>query len=329
MTQQALVLGLPSTNIISSPNDQSTNNMTSRIQDWCGRGISAVGTGVSVAGNGLLFAIQKVFSSVNLLTSDAPALAGVFRKLDQHVLRFFEHLGDSKGKLGQFSKFLGRNVAFIDFFQLVGDVNYFAAGRFKEKRNELGEIEKPRDKNIVIAGKLGFFAADFGGALLWLQEMSFISLSKAAVAIGEVRVFSFVPKAISSIPLLRDVSGLQRVANAVGEFRAFSFVKNLSCLSLTLRALDLAYALFAVEAGQRLLNAENKNQAISAGLDLSSYLAELTLNAIVFAGVTNVIGLGIVGVTCITFAVASFLYRVTHEKEIRQKPQLLAQAVAV
>lgn len=327
------------TSVPSSINEHSTIYSTSsntlpdgeaaKAESWCGRCISTTGKGVSVAVYGAIRAVQQVFTVASLLIADAPATAGVFRKLDQHVLRFLEHLGVAKGQLSKFSVCLRRNVAFIDFFQLAADINYFAAGRFKEKRNEKGEIEKARDHALVITGKLALFSADIGGTLLWLQEMSFFSLNATAAALGEVRLFSFIPKAVAAIPGLRDFASLQRVANGVGEFRAFSFVKNFSCLSLTLRAVDLAYLIFAVDAGRRLFNADNAIQAISAGLDLSSYLAELTLSAIVFAGVTNVVGLGIAGTTCIALALASFLYRVGHEKEITQKSQLSAEAVVV
>jgi hypothetical protein len=105
-------------------------------------------------------------------------------------------------------------------------------------------------------------------------------------------------------------------------------LKNFNCLFITLRALDLGYALLAIDAGRRLLNAENVKQKVSAGLDLTSYLAELTLSAILLAGVTNVIGLGVAGSTCVALTVSSFLYRIANEKEIKQSAQKFAPAVA-
>lgn len=324
MTQATLTLTLPTANVVNTTNDQSSTNVSSKIQEWCGRGASAIGNGVSSAGNAIIHVFQQSLNGLHLITSDTSATAGVFRKLDHHVLKFFEHLSDSKGSLIRFGTFLKRNVAFIDFVQLASEINYFAGCKFKERKNAQGEVVKQRDNNVVISGRAAFLTANTGGALLWLEEMSFFSLSQIGKAIGEARVFSFVPKVISSIPVLRDLPGLQNVAKTIGEFRAFSFVKHFSCLSITLRALDLGYALFAIDSSRRLFNASNKIQTISAGIDLSSYLAELTLSALVFAGVTNIIGLGVAGATCITLAAASFLYRVTHEKEMKHLPQLPA-----
>lgn len=321
MTLTATILELSPSNIINSTNDQST---TTGVENWCGHSASVLKEGVLTFTNGVFSVAQKLFSSMNLVFSDTPSTAGFFRKLDHHVLRFLEHVGDAQGKLTTVQTFIKHNVAFIDFVQVIADVEYFVRGRFKASVNEKGEI-KPRDANAVIAGKFSFMVADTCGALLWLNEMSFISLSKAAAAIGEARVFNVVPKIVSSIPVLRDFSGLQKVANAIGEFRLFSFVKNTSLVFVTLRAIDLGYALFAIDAGRRLLNAKNSNQKISAGLDLSSYLAELTLSAIMLAGVTNVIGLGIVGTTCITLTLTSLFYRVAHEDKIKTKSLLPAQ----
>ncbi|HEV8051751.1 MAG TPA: hypothetical protein VGP47_04590 [Parachlamydiaceae bacterium] len=315
------VLEFSPSNNINSTNDVSA---PTKVKNWCGRGASALSYGVSKASDGIVTVAQKMFSSMNYIFSDTSATAGFFRKFDHHILRFLEHVGNAPGKLSIAHTHIRRNVAFIDFVQVIADVEYFVRGKFKASVNEKGEI-KPRDTNAVIGGKFSFMVADMCGALLWLNEMSFISLSKAATAIGEARVFNVVPKIISSIPVLRDMSGLQKVAKAVGEFRLFSFVKNTSMLFVTLRAIDLGYALFAIDAGRRLLNASNDIQKISASLDLSSYLAELTLSAIMLAGVTNVVGLGIVGITCVTLAVTSALYRAKHEDQIKPKSLLPAQ----
>lgn len=313
------VSALEASSIINSINDQPA---TTKIKNWCGNAVSAIKTGVSTVANAVHTVAQKTFFSIFSVVSVTSSTATVFRKLDQHVLRFFEHIGDAKGKLGAVQTFIKRQVAFIDFVQVVCDVEYFVRGRFKEKVNEKGEIEKPRDALPVIGGRFSFMVADMCGAALWLNEMGFISLSKAAAAIGEARVFSVVPKVISSIPVLRDISGLQKVANAIGEFRLFSFVKSTSLVFVTLRAIDLGYALFAVDAARRLATASNSYAKISAGLDLSSYLAELTLSAILLAGVTNVVGLGIAGATCITLAVTSLLYSINNEDKIKQKSLL-------
>lgn len=320
-------LDIPSIGIPNST-EQPAPKLASKIQSWLGHGVSVIGNGIAEAAKGIAGASQKTLSSLNLLVSDAPAVAGVFRKLDHHVLRFLEQVRNANGSLTHFQSFLNHTVAFIDFTQLISETDYVAMGRFKEQRNEKGEIINPRDENPVIGAKLSFLTADIGGALMWFQEMGFFKLSNAAAVIGETRVFSEVPKIVSYIPVIRDFALIQKIAAALGELRVFSFVKNLSCRFVTLRALDLGYACFAVDAGRRLLRAANTNQKISAGLDLSSFLAELTLSASLVAGATNVVGLGIGGTACIGLAVSSFLYRAAYADQINQKvPQ--PQAVTV
>lgn len=298
--------------IVQSNEYQPSSSIASKIQSWLGHTVSAVGT--TVVGVG-----QKVIVAASDITGDSCATASILRKLDHHVLRWIEHIKNAPGSFSQFQQMIRRSVCFIDLAQICADVHYVATGRFKEVINEKGQVEKEKDNDIMIAGKLAGLAANTGGALLWFNEMGMISLTKAAETIGEVRLFSAIPSLISSIPALNDFPKLHAIANAVGEFRAFSFVKHTSCLFVTLRALDFMYACFAVDAAQRLMNADSRIKAIAAGLDLSSYLSELTLSAIMLAGVTNVVSLGVVGTTCIAFAVSSFLYKVANEQEIKRK----------
>lgn len=319
MTATTMAIGLPSNIIVSSNEQQTASNADSRIRGWLGRGVSVVGNGFSAAAHGVVGAAQKVISSIQHIVTDAPMTAGVFRKLDQHVLRMIEHLNDAPGSLSRFQLFIKRNVAFIDFVQLASDIHYFATGCIKETINSKGKVVKEKDNNIMVAARFSAFAANIGGTLLWFGEMGFLSLNQAAVALGEVRLFSFVPKVIESIPVLKSFTDLHKIANVVGEFRVFGFLKHVSCTFLTLRALDFMYAFFAIDAARRLLSAESQIKAISAGLDLSSYLAELTLSAILMAGVTNVVGLGVVGATCITLAVSSFLYKTVNDREIKRQ----------
>jgi hypothetical protein len=285
----------------------------------CGRGVSVVTWTVSAIGLFAVTSLQGILKGTHLIAADSNAIAAVFRKLDQHVLKFCEYMSDAKDSLGRCSHFLKSQVAFIDFVQMASDVYYFGCGKFREERNEKGEITKQADAGVLVAAKVSLSLANTGGNFLWLNEMGFFSLSKAAAAIGEVRLFGIVPKAVASIPALREMSSLQSVAKSIGEFKAFGFIKHVSLLPLVLRGLDLGYALLAIDASNRLAVAINDAQVISASLDLSAYLSELVLSAMVLIGITNVISLGLAGATCIALAASSFLYRATHQQEISQK----------
>jgi hypothetical protein len=315
MTATTMAVAAPATIVI--PNE---HQIASKIQDLLGHSVSVVGNGVSKIGNGLFGAIQATVWGAFSIFKDSCATASVFRKLDQYTLRLIEHINHAPGSLSQFQLFLRRNVAFIDLAQLAADIHYAVSGRFKEVYNaKEDKFEKEKDNALMVTGKLAALAANTGGALLWFNEMGLVSLSKAAEVIGETRIFSAVPSILSSIPALKDFPKLHTVAKAIGEFRVFSFIKHTSCLFVTLRALDLMYTCFAVDAGNRLLNADSRIKAISAGLDLSSYLAELTLSAMLLAGVTNVVGLGVFGTACIVLAASSHIYRAANEKEVKRK----------
>lgn len=316
----ATPIAVPAVNIIVSSNEKKTvSNMSFKIQSWLGHSAFVIGSGFSKVGSSIFGAIQKTISVANLIASDSSSTANILRKLDHHVLRLIEYVKGSPGSLSKFQLFIRHNIAFVDFAQLGSDIHYLATGRLKEVYNDKGQLEKEKDNSIIIAGRTACFTANVGGALLWFNEIGFLSLSKAAEVIGEVRLFSAVPSIISSIPSVKDMPKLQSIAKTIGEFRAFSFIKHTSCLFITLRALDFMYAFFAIDAGRRLLNADSKVKAIAAGLDLSSYFAELTLSAVLLAGVTNVVGLGIAGTTCISLAASSFIYKAVHDKEVRQK----------
>lgn len=315
----AITMASPPATIVSSNEQQSAPGVASRIQGWLGHSVSVIGTGFAKVGDGVIGVVQSIVSSTSAIAADSTATASVLRKLDHHVLSLIEYINKAPGSLTQFQLFVRRNVAFIDLAQLCADIHYMVAGRMKDVINAEGEAVKVKDTGIMQAGKTAALAANTGGALLWFNEMGLVSLSKAAETIGQVRLFSAVPSLVASIPGVKDFPKLGKIANAIGELRVFSFLKHTSCLFVTLRALDIMYACFAVDAAQRFMNAENRIKAISAGLDLSSYLAELTLSAIILAGVTNVVGLGVVGATCIGLTASSFLYRTMHDKEIKQQ----------
>lgn len=281
------------------------------LQDWSGRTVAAAKYGAESATT----AAQQTLNSLSRVVLDANLVASVFRKLEKHVLKLVEHVSKSPGGFDKLSELLRRNVAIIDCVQVAGDIDYFVNGRFHQ------------DTKAIVAARVSMMVANVGGALLWLESMAFFSLSKAAAAVGEVKVFGFVPKVISSVPGLRDLTTLQNLAKGFGEVRVFSVVAKISPLFITLRALDFMYAFFAFDAAQRLANADNIHKRTSAGLDLSSYLAELAISAMVFAGVTNIVGLGVVGGVCITLTLSSFIYRITHEKQLKQEPQLPVKTV--
>jgi len=275
----------------------------------CGRSVTIIKETTNTLVNAVIETTNFVFSSLANICSNTNALAGVFRKLYKHCIQLTEHLTDAHGKYAKLSHMFRSTVDVIDSVQMWSDGNFFINGYFNNARYaEIGS----RGASLV---------ANIGGTLMWLQEMAFINLSTAAATLGNYRVFSFVPQVLSSVPVLRDISSLQLAANSIGELRVFSVVSKLSPLNVTLRALDLMYTFLAINAAQKIASSNNTEQLIGASIDLSSYLAELTLSAVVCAGVTNVVALGVIGGACISLAVSSFLYGIYNSEKINEKPQ--------
>lgn len=267
---------------------------------WCGRGISAVGNGICKFSGFMANTAQQTIRGLSLVCADPNAIASAFRKVDPHLLSFYERLSGAKDAVKNCAGSIKCHVAVIDFFQVVADIYYFACRKFREEKNEKGEVVKARDNGLVIGGRLSLAAANFGGAFLWLKELGCFSSG------------------------LQSMPRLQKAAACVGNLRVFSFLGRVSCLSLVLRGLDLGYSLLAIDAARRVGTAVNSAQKTSACLDLSSYVSELVLSAMVFAGVTSVVGLGVAATVCVVFATSSFLYRAMHDKEMKQKPEVRA-----
>lgn len=270
----------------------------SSVGSWCGRSITKVSEGAHSIVMRVIQAMQNAIHVLGSLTANTNMLAGIFRRLNGQVLAAVEQLAKlPAGTYNQLKHITGSMVGYVDTIQVATDVSYFASGRFKQ------------DNNVNFTSRVFMAVANMGGALLWFQEMSFISLSKAASAIGDVRLFGIVPAITSSIPGIRNIASLQRVASAIGEIRVFSFIHRLNPMeTIALRALTLAYVFMAVDAAQRLAS-HNGIEKTQAALDLSNYLSELALDALLTIGVTNVVGLGVVGAVCIATALAKFAYK--------------------
>ena len=308
---------LPQNGCCSAATKNAQDTSEGKSVGFAGRSISAIKSGTHSLTNFVSSFFHRTIIGLSDVAGDTNAVAAFYRKMEKHVVNLVEFATETPGKCSKMADCLRKAVSFIDFVQFAGDLKYFLTGGYKEERNEKGELVKAADTKTIIGARVAMAAADIGGTLLWFEEMGFYKLKDVAASIGSTRVFGCAPKIVSSIPVLRDITVLSRAANALGNLRLFSFITKASCLFVTLRALDLMYGLFAADAASRVINAPSSYHRISAGLDLSSYLSELTISALVFAGVTNVVGLGIAGAVCMTMALSSFLYRNSHKDELK------------
>lgn len=282
-----------------------------------GRAVSVIKTGVVSVADFVAAVAHRTIVGLADISKDTNAVVAFYRKMERHVVDLLEYLSDTPGKLGKMAEHMRRAVSFVDCFQLAGDLHYFLNGGYKEVRSENGKLEKEADNKVIIAARVATATADVGGTLLLFEELGFYKLNTIANAIGNTRLFSFVPKVVASIPVIRDVGILGRAANALGNLRIFGCLTKISCLFVTLRALDLMHGFYAIDAARRLVTGPSACHKISAGLDFTSSIGDLVLSALLFAGVTNVVGLGVIGAACITMTAASFLYRASHNAELK------------
>lgn len=188
--------------------------------------------------------------------------------------------------------------------QIANTIDYFINGRFK------------KDCKAVILGHIAFGVVTVSCALAWLAEMSVLSLSKAANTIGDLRIFSFVPKVVKNIPGLCDSVPFQKFAKSVGELRIFSCITKISIGVVISASVAIAYGFFAIEAFTRYFEAgANDVQKTSAALDATRYVFEVGYGVLGLC-TTNVITLGVAAGVVLTMGITAFVYKVLRENEL-------------
>lgn len=263
-----------------------------------GRSINSVKHFVGAVCSQTARAAQKVLSTAGSVVSDPNALASVFRRLNCQVIDAFEQVRKIPSSLSKFRGASDSFVGFLDAVQFFGDADYF-----------LVQKKYLTDSRLKVTAHVAGCVANVGGTLLWLQELSFINLSKMAKTLGEVRLFGKVPQIIKCVPVVRDMPRLMHAAASLGKVRVFSILNELSVGLIAGRALTLYYLFSALDSLKRVTQSGTPSDKTQAGLDLSYYSSELALNALFVVGVASTTGIGVLGATCIATGLASFTYK--------------------
>lgn len=272
---------------------------------WMGHVVTDVRNGAKYVSDTCLNVVHHIFRTAGAVAADSNALANALRRINKQILVLVESLRNTPGYFDVLRKDLSSIIGVVDLIQIASDINYFVKGKFKES------------SLAVFCGKVTFAFVNTGVVMLWTEQFKLVSWSKVAQSIGELRLFSYLPAITSSLPYLRESAKLQSFAAAVGEVRLFSFVAKIPLLSTVQRLVTLGYSFLAINAIQRLFNAKNEFARTSAGLDCGNYLSEVALDALIVAGVTNIITLGAVGGACLTFGLSSFIYKHYHQNELK------------
>lgn len=238
---------------------------------------------------------------------DTQALSGLFKKVATRFLPLVEYARGLPDHYRKFKDVLNNTRDCIDLWSLASDIDYWVNNRFKD------------DPTLQRCGRGMILTTNVLAITCWLGEIGALQLGKAAEAIGNVRLFSFIPKVVSSVPVLRNMPKLISAANAIGNLRVFSLVTKISLGYAAHRALAIAYAFFAANAYQRLQNPGLSDiQKTDARWELAHSASEVALDAMVVVGVTSTVALGLVGTACMALLIKKFIFRMDNSKEINK-----------
>lgn len=240
---------------------------------------------------------QKTLKVADRIVSDPNALASICRRVNFQVIEALDHLKKIPGYLGKFRMACGSFVGVVDAIQVIDDIKWLCTKQYKN------------DSDLKLASRMAVCVANVTETLSWLQNLSFIHLSRTAAALGEVRLFSFVPKVVAKIPLVRTIPIVMRSATWIGNAKVFSCLGRLSLGAIGGRAIMLYYMLSIADNIKTISKAETAFDKTQAALDISYCLSELTLTALLTLGIASVAGIGILGATSVVTGIASFAHK--------------------
>lgn len=229
------------------------------------------------------FLAVKTLQIISELKNDCNSLATLFRGAGYAIMGL---KACGKSVLPHFDRRTSDAVGLIDSIQVLGDLDYFLRGKWKD------------DSVPQLIGRIALAIADVGGLLLWLQELGF-GLSRIAHAIGKVRFFRFVPL----IPLGNIVCGVVGVG--------FFFL-----------GVDAAWRLFKT---RNVTENEDPNVGVKrtkAILDMIWCGFEVVGKVLLIAAALSIIPVaapGVIaafGLTAAAFGLTSFAYGVYNKKRL-------------
>lgn len=265
------------------------DNGESRAAVYLGRTVHVVECAAEDLAGAVYAVVREVVNILNEMRNDCNAVAGFFRGVGYTLLALKER---GVIVLSALDLRAASVVNLIDALQIFADLDYFLNRRWLDERG----VRKVSYFDVVAHVALAI--ADVGGAVLWLEELGF-ALSKAVNAIGNVRVFRFVPL----IPLGTIVTGVVGVG--------FAFLG-----ADALWRLGKTFVTDEVDP-----NANPKR--IKALLDLGWCAAEVVGKIIVVAGALSLIPaappvvIAALGITAAGFGLASFAYGVYNKKRLK------------
>lgn len=240
-------------------------------------------------------AIQSIFIALGQIRADACAFGRSLRFCSYTLFGIEKYLG----KPGFFGVFTGRYFqmdGFIDTINVFETLHYFVTGKFQDKNENIAGI----------LGNIGYLTAGGLGILLFLDEMTALSLAGAAASLGNNPVFGLVAQL------------------------------GISLSDLALGTVIFSYGCFGVSAIIRLVRAhaasdkspaELARDKRQAWLDLAWSITEVALKTFIITGGTSLIGLAVLGTIATGFGIASFLHSKQEKAESSQPSKKMAPII--
>lgn len=259
-------------------NPASTSPVKPRSQSYFHKVTRSAAEAVTATANAIAHCVVKVFDGLGKIREDGSAFVKAFKIVDFAALGIIA-LGSQMIGLPilKLKASIALNVA--DCFQFFGDIDYFVKGNYK---NDRGSVNK-----LSLVGNILVTLADFGGVVLWLNELKIIQLAKWGASLGKQAIFS---------PLVR--FGLTRILGVVG---------------------GAGFVFLGADAVYRMATAKNKYQFGKACFDLAWSVSEIALRVFILAGCTNVPGLVTLGILAAGTGIAAFLYGYYYKKQLEAK----------
>ncbi|QLH37079.1 MAG: hypothetical protein HWD61_13830 [Parachlamydiaceae bacterium] len=238
-------------------------------------------------------ALAKVFNERSPL--------GKVYKLSINVLTGIGHAVGSNFRGAGLLKALGIVDNFNDCLDFVEDTDHFIHARFNDKHGKVAN-------RWEFAARIALLIADVGGIVLWLNDLTFISLSKASAAIG--KGFSKLASALGPT-FNRAINGVVKTLPFVAKVAA-----KVTLLNVIRSVVGFAFIALAANECRKIYTAikeRNWKEAANCSLNLISYAAEVALKALAIVSCTCIPGLVAVGCVAAGFGLASFIMKAVRE----------------
>lgn len=200
-------------------------------------------------GRKIVYGLKQSLFAVGKITEIPSPFATVCRKITESVGPSLAYLANCTAKWNAAAKNFSCCFEAIDLLEIINDANYFINGGFAKDR--------AKKHYYSVAAHIALVPVDMITVVLFVRDtfkVSFRALGACANAVGNFRVFGFVPKVaqwVQNWPLIRSVPNLTGKAAWLGNVRVFGFFTRVSLATAARVLVTAAYIYFAADAWHR------------------------------------------------------------------------------